>query len=345
MPPPLPHPRGPLSEAVVARLTDDQPLPLAPDLPIDPLTDDDLQLALWCCFELHYHGFEGVDPKLEWDPDLIAFRRALEDAFLGALRDEHRPGALPDAPSVALRIIATWAGPPLSTTLAEEGTLDQLREFVIHRSAYQLKEADGHTWGIPRLAGPGRAALIEIQADEYGQGEPGQAHAEIFAEAMLDLGLDNRFGHFVDRLPGVTLATDNLISLFGLHRRWRGALVGHLALFEMTSVTPMSRYLDAARRHGGLPSLERFYEVHVEADVHHRDLAINQLVGAFADHEDLADDIVFGAAALARCEARFAHHVLDSWRRGESSLLPPPPEVRADEACEPTIDLRSLTQA
>lgn len=90
---------------------------------------------------------------------------------------------------------------------------------------------------------------------------------------MRDLELDDSFGHFVDRLPGPTLATDNLVSMFGLNRRLRGALIGHLVLFEMCSVVPMGRDLAAARRIGGLPTLERFFEVHVEADAHHARLA------------------------------------------------------------------------
>lgn len=34
----------------------------------DALTDDDLQLALYLCYELHYRGFAGVDPAWEWSP-------------------------------------------------------------------------------------------------------------------------------------------------------------------------------------------------------------------------------------------------------------------------------------
>ena len=43
-----------------------------------------------------------------------------------------------------------------------------MREFAVHRSAYQLKEADPHTWVIPRLRGRGEGRLVEIQPDEYG---------------------------------------------------------------------------------------------------------------------------------------------------------------------------------
>src|SRR5205807_8709536 len=134
---------------------------------------------------------------------------------------------------------------------------------------YQLKEADPHTWAIPRLMGGPKSAMVEIQADEYGGGQPGQSHAELFADTMAGLGLDATYGSYLDLLPGTTLATVNLISLFGLHRRWRGALVGHLAVFEMTSVVPMSRYSAALRRLGVDHSARLFYDVHVEADAVH----------------------------------------------------------------------------
>lgn len=327
MSPSLPPPRGPLSEALFAWWVDGRPLPDGPVEVADAVGDDDLQLALWAAYELHYDGFDGVADDVEWDPETVRFRRRLEARFEEDLRLEHRAaGALPDRPVSALRCLSQQAGPPLARTVATRGGIEHLRELAIHRSTYQLKEADPHTWAIPRLRGPGRAAMIEIQADEYGGGVPGEAHAELFAAAMADLGLDPTFGRYVDQVPGVTLATDNLISMFGLNRRLRGALVGHLALFEMCSVVPMGRYLTAARRVGGLPHLERFYEVHVEIDEHHAEVALEGMVAPFvAANPDLADDVVFGAAALGRVEARLAAHVLDRWRQGRTSLRRPGP--------------------
>ena len=73
-------------------------------------------------------------------------------------------------------------------------------------------------------------------------GAPEDIHAELFARAMDAVGLDSTYGAYLDQIPGVTLATVNLMSLFGLHRRLRGAIVGHLALFEMTSSVPNRRY-------------------------------------------------------------------------------------------------------
>jgi hypothetical protein len=332
--PSLPLARGPLTGSLFEHLLrtphqiPDAPVPV----PADAVADDDLQLALYTCYELHYRGFAGVDERWEWEPSLLAVRARLEDVFERAVSAvvQARPltaaAADPDAP-FADRLWATVAAadsePSLSGYVAEEATLDQMREVAVHRSAYQLKEADPHTWVIPRLSGPPKAAVVEIQADEYGAGDPAAMHATLFADTMEALGLDPRYGAHLDRVPGVTLATVNLISLFGLHRRRRGALVGHLAVFEMTSVGPMSRYAAGLRRLGIGPAGRRFYEVHVTADAQHQVVAAEAMAAPLAEAEpELADDILFGARALLEVEGRFASHVLGAWARRGSSLRP-----------------------
>jgi len=59
--------------------------------------------------------------------------------------------------------------PSLSTYIERDATREQCSSFLVHRSGYQLKEADPHSWAIARLSGAPKAALVEIQADEYGQ--------------------------------------------------------------------------------------------------------------------------------------------------------------------------------
>jgi hypothetical protein len=120
----------------------------------------------------------------------------------------------------------------------------------------------------------------------------------------------------------VTLDTVNLMSFFGLHRRWRGALVGHLALFEMCSVAPMGRYAAALRRLG-IPGAAPFYDVHVEADARHEVIALHDMARELVREEPrLARDVVFGARALDAFEAMFAEHLIAAWSAGRSSLLP-----------------------
>ncbi|SNT63840.1 Iron-containing redox enzyme [Streptosporangium subroseum] len=76
-------------------------------------------------------------------------------------------------------------GPRLSTFLERKAVLDQFREFATHRSIYHLKEADPHTWAIPRLRGRTKAALVEIQIDEYGGGRLERMHSELFENLEL----------------------------------------------------------------------------------------------------------------------------------------------------------------
>ncbi len=325
--PRLPEPRGPLSSALFARLGGGSGALPAPGPDAEPLSGDDLHLALHCSYELAYRGFAGVDDRYEWDLELLRFRQGLEDAFERALRAEgpNRPaGGERLDPRVELTRLATEpAGPSLSTWVAERADRVQLQELLIHRSAYQRKEADPHSWGLPRLDGPAKSAFVEIQTDEYGDGRPGQAHADLFGVTMADFGLDPAYGAYTDGLPGSTLATGNLISLFGLHRRLLPCLIGHLALFEMTSVGPMGRYVQAIRRLGGSSDAQRFYAVHVEADVRHAEIARDRLVGGYVDeHPEHAGEVGFGARALRAVEGRFAGHLLRAWEAGRSSLRP-----------------------
>lgn len=290
------------------------------------LSDDDLQMALYLCYELHYADVDGVDERMEWSPLVLSLRSTLEAEFETALRD-HLPRAAPSATSVGSeiqRLVREDTGPPLSRYAEKKATREQLLEHVVHRSAYQLKEADPHSWAIPRLAGGPKAALVEIQADEYGGGRPERIHASLFADTMRGLGLDPRYGAYLDRLPGVTLATVNLMSWFGVHRRLRGALVGHLAAFEMTSSVPNRRYGNGFRRLGFGPEVTEFYDEHVEADAVHENIAAWDLADALAhDEPQLTNDILFGVQALLALEARWGRYLLEAWDRGESSLIVP----------------------
>jgi hypothetical protein len=128
----------------------------------------------------------------------------------------------------------------------------------------------------------------------------------------------------------VTLASVNLLTGFGLHRRRRGAAVGHLAAFEMTSSIPNRRYGNALRRLGYGPEVTHFYDEHVEADAVHENIAAWDLAGGLAaDEPDVAADILFGARALLQVEARWAGQLMAAWEGGETSLCAPVVPVAA----------------
>jgi hypothetical protein len=324
--PELPRPRGPLSEFLADALRlPPHDVGEAPEPAGGPLDGEDFQLSLYLLYELHYRGFAGVDEAWEWDLSLMAVRARLERAFEAALRHAlpAEPDPVADVADYLTELLAHTEGPSLSRFLETQATLEQFLEFTIHRSAYQLKEADPHSFAIARLSGRSKVALVEIQSDEYGGGRAERQHARLFGETMARLGLDSRYGAYLDRIPAVTLATVNLMTMFGLHRRLRGAIVGHLALLEMDSTQPNRRYGNALRRLGH-PEATDFFDEHVEADAVHEAIAAHDLAGALAvDDPAVAPDIVFGARAMLLLDTAVARHILGCWERGESSLLTP----------------------
>jgi len=330
----LPSPRGVLSARLGAALLGGDRAGLAamtatPDAPcaggVPPWLDEDLQIALWCCYELHYRGFADVDDRWEWDPAVVAFRGRLEARWLAGLRSLVAAGQ-PEGPvpAAVARLVSGSGGPDLPRYLARQGSFAEFAEYLAHRSVYQLKEADPHCFGIPRLGGRVKAALVEIEADEFGGGRPERVHAELFGVTMRWAGLADDYGHYVPVVPAQTLAVSNLMSLFALHRRWLGALLGHLAVLEMTSTGPSRAYSAAAARLGAGAAARRYFEEHVEADAVHEQVALHDLCGAFAaERPEAAGDILFGARCCLALDEVLARYLLSCWQDGRPSLLAP----------------------
>jgi hypothetical protein len=327
----LPEPRGPSSEALCRDLatrtalsssTIERAGSVAAGGPC-ALTDEDLQVSLAVLYELHYRGFDEVSDDWEWDPALLRLRSGLERRHLGALRDLVGPPAVTDEPidRQLTSLIAADDGPSLSSFMAKQGTLEQWREYLTLRSVYHLKEADPHTFAIPRLSGRAKAAMVEIQADEYGGGAVERMHSELFAGLLRSLDLDSTYGALWNDAPAAAFASVNTMSLFGLHRRWRGAALGHLAAVEMTSSEPSRRYSAGLRRLGFDEHVTVFYDEHVEADAVHEQIASVDMCGSLvAEHPDLASDVLFGAACSLAMDGVAAVHLLGAWETGRSAL-------------------------
>ncbi|MGV9698674.1 iron-containing redox enzyme family protein [Streptomyces sp. NPDC003470] len=330
--PQLPTARGPLSAAVGSYLLGTGPLPRPEDVTAASPYGDDLQLALYQCYELHYRGFAGVSPDLEWDAGLLRTRAALEDRFLSALRAD-TPVHDSVADAVGALLVEPVDGKGVSHFLRDEGELWHLREYAAQRSLYHLKEADPHAWVLPRLWGRAKAAMAAVEFDEYGGGRADRVHARLFADLMTDLGLDTTYGRHLDAASAECLATVNMMSLFGLHRALRGALVGHFAAVEITSSPGSRRLAEAMRRTGAGPAAEHFYDEHVEADAVHEQIVRHEVIEGLLEQEpQLAADVVFGIDATGHLEDRFADRLLADWRAGRSSLRTPLPDVTREPA-------------
>ena len=332
-----PQPRGPLGENLLEVLREAPGTSRAQNLPAaaaaavsraeSVLTDGDVQLGLFVLHTLQHRGIEGIDDRWETHPDVVAAREVLSDALEVQLRAELPVDPVPTAPqAVADALFAIAAdddGPSLARFLSGRATAAQAREFLELKSAFQLMEGDPHTWAIPRLGGRAKAALIEIQVDEYGGGSPRRMHSALFAAGMREAGLDDAYGAAVDRIPAAWLAGLNAVLVLGLHRRLRGAAVGHLAMYEMTSAVP-SRFLARGFRRLGLPAVAAFYDEHVEADAAHEQIAARDMAGRLVVEDPaVAADVFFGARCVLHLEALAAGETLRRWEAGESALRRP----------------------
>jgi hypothetical protein len=122
----IPEPRGPISSTLFTALAhvpgSDEGAAAVEELRLlatpraaastDIVGDDDVQLALFCLYELHYSGLEGVSDEWEWEPGLIQVRRLLERPFEVALRTAAASAAgeinVPAAAKLSSVAVAPW---------------------------------------------------------------------------------------------------------------------------------------------------------------------------------------------------------------------------------------------
>ncbi|GAA5143843.1 iron-containing redox enzyme family protein [Nocardioides marinquilinus] len=323
---PLPAPRGAVSKRLLESLLG------AEDVARDVVDDEsgperdpeDDALALFVLHELHYRGFEGVDERWEWSPRLAPLRHRLETDLENDLRarwlasgatvPEAGAAGGHDVPTLLAELVAAEDGPSLARHVQRHATREQAESLLRQRSLYHLKEADPTTWVIPRLESGPKAAMLEVQFDEYGNGDPARMHHRLFEDGLRASGIDAGYGRHVDEASTEVLEQNNALTMFGLHRRLRGAAIGHFAAFEATSSVPSRQLSQGLARLGFPPEMCAYYDEHVEADAVHEQVVLRDICAAVvaAEPEQL-DEVLFGAWVCLDLETRTARATLAAW--------------------------------
>jgi hypothetical protein len=313
----LPAARGELSAQVTERLRQaPDRAPFAADTSdVATIAPDDAAITLWTLHELHYRGFDEVDERWEWAPALMGVRADLEEDLERRLRERYAAAGAPargdDLAEDLFAMVNDHDGPSLAEHVQLRASRDEVLALLRQRSIYHLKEADPTSWVVPRLEAGPKAALMEIQFDEYGGGRPDRLHHRLFQRGLAEVGLDPTYGAYVDEASTEVLEQNNALSLFGLHRRLRGVAMGHLAAFEATSSLPSKRMARGLERVGLTGALVDYYTEHVLADAVHDQLAVRAVCAAMVDDDPaLADDVFLGVFSCLDLEARTAAHLL-----------------------------------
>ncbi|CAM3602031.1 iron-containing redox enzyme family protein [Smaragdicoccus niigatensis] len=309
----LPSPRGPLSEQLIDVLQNDRSNPKLPRPIIDDPLDEDVQLALYTCYELHYRGFADVTADWEWNPDLLRWRAYLEVEFRRFLRSVTSGGDDVERTIDQLTLVpAEEVG--MSFHMQRQGTWDQMLDLFKARSMYHLKEADPHAWSIPRLTGQAKAAFVAVEFDEYGGGRGERMHSVLFGDLMEAAGLSRDYLYYLDDVPGQALSNVNFMSMCGLHRGLRGAMVGLFTAGEIVNAPSSRRMVEALTRLGAPSECIRFYAEHVEADAMHEQVMRNDVLRDLIEREpELRRDVVFGVESAGYLESRLATHLIERW--------------------------------
>jgi Iron-containing redox enzyme len=317
----LPKPRGTLSQWTFDLLRASPPSweVCSAVLSVDADDEADAAIALWALHELSYGGFEDADERAETNPVALTVRARLEENLEARVRARWtgETCAPEEVAEAVTDLVDADDGPSLAGHVHRRADRDQVLELFRQRSVYHLTEADPSTWVVPRLPVRAKAALVELQFDEYGNGDPNRLHAHLFARGMEAVGLRPERGAYVDDALPETLEMNNVVSMFGLQRRLRGAAMGHLAAFEATSSLPSRRMVQGLERLGLADAMADYYREHVEADAVHEHLAARAICGTLVEDEpELAGEVLFGAFTCLDQESRFATAMLASWGAG-----------------------------
>ncbi len=105
-----------------------------------------------------------------------------------------------DVADQLFELIEADDAPSAASFLHREASRDQMLDFLRERSVQQLKESDPQSFALPRIDGPAKVALAELQYDEYGGGRPERLHSTMYADALTAAGLDSGYGAYIDEV-------------------------------------------------------------------------------------------------------------------------------------------------
>ncbi|HLV54745.1 MAG TPA: hypothetical protein VKY71_04140 [Actinotalea caeni] len=345
-PTPLPRARGPISQALLTLLAgpptrDPGILAASHVTELWQVEDDvpwwragdDAALALVHLAELDRRGLEGVPNGWEGHPLLASARWSLATPLRYGLERLRESVELPPRVTglgVARVVVAMVAG-------AAEGSA-ATRDGLVTTAVQRLRERDARAVLLPRLAGTPRRLLACTLAGDPAEidGVPGAGAGDTerdgIGAVLRHLGLSDRTGEHLDRLPGPALWRLALLDHLVAHRATRGVAMGWLTAADGLAASGRFATGDALRGLG-LDAAERQAWDGCVVGRLTTLVATESLVDA---EPGLAADVLLGARACVTATTAVEHD-LAAWSTSAAHDPHDTPEV--DEAPGETTEV------
>lgn len=313
--------RGPLSlavfKAISSRTGSLGPVGLSSRL--DTITDGDFQLALYWSLAVQ-RRCDGLRTS-ENDDQLGPFRELMQSAFLEQLREESRctPAISSFDATQTKALIGDAKNSAILGYLGAQGTLDQLREFFVHRS---VQCVDGCANSLNINDRPSNTASARRAVSKSAQQMVLSVEHEANLAAVFDtLDLDPSRGAYVARVPGVTLAAVNFATIWRRRAVHTDPFMGPDLVFTQACEESWRTLPDTFARFGMiLPSHQPPGGWGPSQDpVHPSNRETSRQSPSHGARPD--EDALFGVIGALYLEHELNVELLHAWTRHESSLI------------------------
>lgn len=245
----------------------------------------------------------GDRVRLQHHPDTAATKFELDEWFVQHLDTLEFPDVDRGEAVASMRALARVdLVPPVYEWLAEEATLEQVREYLSLEGGPDGGFDDLVAMCQIGIDGPAKVELAQNYWDEMGNGRVERVHTELHRKLSRAIRLREVPRH---ELPVEALQRAGLGSVLATNRWLQPEMIGALGLIELQAGPRCRKVVRALERLDcGWDALD-FYTEHADADPRHGKDWVDKVVGSLQDNGEWGVRIVRGARWRAAVNRQF----------------------------------------
>jgi hypothetical protein len=194
------------------------------------------------------------------------------------------------------------------------------RNFLIQSSADLLAEASASALGVIGEFGAPQSALFRILIDEFGYGDHGKKHSQLYRTTMSGFGLNTEYNAYWPLWDTPALAVHNTIHCLFQSPRHFFKQVGFLLFAETAYQHSTGEHFQYLKKHH--PTVDgTYFGEHAHIDIHHTRMVVDEVVAPLVDKfgPEVGHEILTGAEATRAVFAASDAHMLALARAFDSA--------------------------